>query len=153
MKSLKALEGWFVSTLLVRSILFMPEVSSLYLLVNDWPFSPVSFVFFFWLWFIFSAWQLQILFNYAKTGYWVVCWFSWISLFLPVLARADHKIVLRIKTKQFYDHIMQKLVKTCKNTRPKKQKKSTNNRMLSFGSIEENVELSHIDLAVMFYIT
>ena len=40
----------------------------------------------------------------------IVCWFSWISLFLPVLAWCDHKIVLKIKTKQFYYHIMQELV-------------------------------------------
>ena len=30
-------------------------------------------------------------------------------LFLPVFARCAHKIVRQIKTKQFYDHIMQKL--------------------------------------------
>ena len=44
-----------------------------------------------------------------------------ISVFLPVFAWCDHKIVLQIKTKQFYDHIMQKLVKTGKNTEINKQ--------------------------------
>ena len=47
-----------------------------------------------------------------------------ISMFLPILpvsACCDHKIVLQIKTKQFYDHIMQKLVKTGKNTEINKQ--------------------------------
>ena len=34
-----------------------------------------------------------------------------ISLFLPVFA-CDYKIVLQIKSKQFYEHITQKLVKT-----------------------------------------
>ena len=38
-----------------------------------------------------------------------------ISVYLPVFAWCDHKIVLQIKTNQFYDHIMQKLVKTDKN--------------------------------------
>ena len=33
---------------------------------------------------------------------------------LPVLAWCDYKIVLQIKTKQFYDHIMEELVKTGK---------------------------------------
>ena len=40
-----------------------------------------------------------------------------ISVFLPVLpvfAWCDHNIVLPIKTKQFYDHIMQELVETGK---------------------------------------
>jgi len=48
-----------------------------------------------------------------------------ISVFLPVFARCDHKIVLQIKTKQFYDHIIP-----------------------SFGSIEKNMEPSHIYSAV-----
>ena len=30
--------------------------------------------------------QLQSLFNQSKTWHQIVCWFSWISLFLPVLA-------------------------------------------------------------------
>ena len=55
--------------------------------------------------------QLQNLFNQSKTWHQIVGWFSWISLFLPVLAWCDHKIVLQIKTKQFYEHIMQKRVK------------------------------------------
>ena len=38
--------------------------------------------------------QLQILFNWPKTWHWIVCLFSWIYLFLPVLAWCDHKIVL-----------------------------------------------------------
>ena len=42
-------------------------------------------------------------------------------LFLTVFAWCDHKIVLQIKTKQFYDHIMQKLVKTGKYTEINKQ--------------------------------
>ena len=58
--------------------------------------------------------RLQILFNYPKTWHRIVCWFSWICLFLPVLAWCDHNIVLQNKTKQFYDHIMQELVKTGK---------------------------------------
>ena len=54
-----------------------------------------------------------------------------------VLAWCDHKFFLQIKTKQFYDHIMQKLVKTGKT------QKSINNPMSSFYVIEENMELSH----------
>ena len=50
-----------------------------------------------------------------------------ISVFLPVFAWCDHNIVLQIKTKQFYDHIMQKMIKT---------QKSANNSMSSFGLIE-----------------
>ena len=42
-------------------------------------------------------------------------------LFLPAFAWCDHKIVLQIKKKQFYDHIMQKLVKTGKYTEINKQ--------------------------------
>ena len=37
-------------------------------------------------------------------------------VFLPVFALCDDKIVLQIRTKQFFDHIMQKLIKTGKNT-------------------------------------
>ena len=49
-----------------------------------------------------------------------------ISVFLPVftifcMMWSDHNIVLEIKTKQFYDHIMQKLVKAGKNTEINKQ--------------------------------
>ena len=44
-----------------------------------------------------------------------------ISVVLPVFAWCDHNIVLQIKTKQFYDHIMQKLIKTGKNTEINKQ--------------------------------
>ena len=58
--------------------------------------------------------QLQILFNWAKTWHRIVCWFRWISLFLPVLAWCDHKIVLFWSAEQFYDHIVQELVKTGK---------------------------------------
>ena len=58
--------------------------------------------------------QLQILFNWTKTWHRIVCWFSWIYLYLPAPAWCDHKIVLQIKTQQFYDHIMQVLVKTGK---------------------------------------
>ena len=43
------------------------------------------------------------------------------SVFLPVFAYCDHNIVLQIKTKQFYDHIMQKLVQTGKYTEINKQ--------------------------------
>ena len=46
--------------------------------------------------------------------------------------------------KQFYEHIMQKLVKQVNS------QKSTNNPMSSFGLIEENIELCHIHLAVKF---
>ena len=70
---------------------------------------------------------LQILFNKTKTWHRIVYWFSWISLFLPVLAWCDQKIVLFWSAKQFYDRIMQKPVKTWK---------STNNPMSSFGLIE-----------------
>ena len=45
---------------------------------------------------------------------------------------------------------MQKLVKTVKYT---EIKKSRNNPMSSFGLIEENMELSHIHLAVSFVFT
>ena len=38
------------------------------------------------------------------------------ELTLPVFAWCYHNIVLQIKTKQFSDHIMQKLVKTQKST-------------------------------------
>ena len=58
--------------------------------------------------------QLQILFNHTKTWHPIICWFIWIYLFLLVLAWCVHKIVSQIKTKQFYDHKMQELVKTGK---------------------------------------
>ena len=48
---------------------------------------------------------------------------------LPVLAWCDQQIVLSWSAEQFYDHIMQELVKTGKFT------KSTNNQMSSFGLI------------------
>ena len=79
--------------------------------------------------------QLHILFNETKTWHRIVCWFLWFYLFLPVFAWCDHKIVLQIITKQFYDHTMQKLIKTGKYT---------NNPMSSFGLIEYNLELSCI---------
>ena len=44
-----------------------------------------------------------------------------ISVYLPVFAWCAHKIVLEIKTKQFYVHIMQKLLKTGKYTEINKQ--------------------------------
>ena len=44
-----------------------------------------------------------------------------ISVFLPVFAWCAHRMVLLIKTKQFYEHIMQKLVKTGKYTEMNKQ--------------------------------
>ena len=44
-----------------------------------------------------------------------------ISVFLPVFVWCDHKIVLQIKTKQFYDNIMQKPVKSGKYTEINKQ--------------------------------
>ena len=40
--------------------------------------------------------QLQILFNQTKTWHRIVCWFSWISLFLPVLAWSDHNCFVLI---------------------------------------------------------
>ena len=55
-----------------------------------------------------------------------------ISVFLPVFAWCDHKIVQQINSKQAYDHIMQKLVKQLVITQ-----KSTNNPMSSFGLIKE----------------
>ena len=48
--------------------------------------------------------------------------------------------VLCVKTKQFYDPIMQTQVNT---------QKPTKNPMSSFGLIEENMKLSHIHLAVI----
>ena len=51
----------------------------------------------------------------------------------------DHEIGLRIKTKQFYDHIIQKLGNSVK---------SETNPMSSFGLSEENMELSPIYQAV-----
>ena len=65
--------------------------------------------------------QLHILFNKAKTWHRIVCWFLCIYLFLLVFAWCAHKIVLQIKTKQYYEHIMQKLVKTGKYTEINKQ--------------------------------
>ena len=59
-------------------------------------------------------------------------------VFLPVFT-SFCMIKLFFRSKQNNDHIMQKLVKT---------QKSTNNLMSSFGLIEENMELSHIHLAV-----
>ena len=58
-----------------------------------------------------------------------------ISVFLPVFAWCDHKIVLFWSAEQYYEHIMQKLVKT---------QKLTNNPMSIFGLIKERMELSHI---------
>ena len=52
----------------------------------------------------------------------------------------NHTIVLQIKTKQFYDHIVQKLAKT---------QKSTNNPMSNFGLVEENMQLFHIHFTVL----
>ena len=60
--------------------------------------------------------QLHSLFNEAKTWHWIVCWFLCIYLFLPVFAWCAHKIVLFWSAEQFYEHIMQKLVKTGKYT-------------------------------------
>ena len=67
-----------------------------------------------WTYSLINMRQLQILFNYTKTWHGIDCWFSWIYLFLPVLAWCDHKIVPQIKTKQSYDHNMQEVVKTGK---------------------------------------
>ena len=44
-----------------------------------------------------------------------------ISVFWQVFAWCDHKIVFFWSAEQFYDHIMQKLVKTGKNTEVNKQ--------------------------------
>ena len=63
-------------------------------------------------------------FNQAKTWHRIVCWFLCIYLFLPVLHDVIIKLLCRSKTKQFYHHIMQKLVKTGKtgkNTEINKQ--------------------------------
>ena len=54
--------------------------------------------------------QLQILLNQTKTWHRIVCWFSWIFLFLPVLAWCVHKIFFFWSAEQYYDHIMQELV-------------------------------------------
>ena len=62
-----------------------------------------------------------------------------ISVYLPVFALCAHKFILFWCAEQFYEHIMQKLVKT---------QKSTNNSMSIFGLIEENTELPHIHSAV-----
>ena len=77
--------------------------------------------------------QFHIFFNRAKNWHRIVCWFLCFYLFLPVFAWCDHKIVLFWSAEQYYDHIMQKQVKT---------QKSTNNTMSIFGLIEENMELS-----------
>ena len=45
-----------------------------------------------------------------------------------------------MKTRQFYDHIMQKVGNSGK---------STNNPMSSFGLVEEDMGLSHIHIAVL----
>ena len=74
--------------------------------------------------------QFHIFFNQAKNWHRIVCWFLCFYLFLPVFAWCDHNIVLQIKTKQFSDHIMQKLVKT---------QNSTNNPISSFGLIETKI--------------
>ena len=44
-----------------------------------------------------------------------------ISVYLPVFAWFDHKIILFWSAEQFYDHIMQKQIKTGKNTEINKQ--------------------------------
>ena len=49
------------------------------------------------------------------------CLLIYVFLFLPVFVWCDHKIVLFWSAEQFYDHIMQKLVKTGKNTEFNKQ--------------------------------
>ena len=56
--------------------------------------------------------QLHSLFNHAKTWHGIVCWFLCIYLFLPVFAWCAHKMFL--SAEQFYEHIMQELVKTDK---------------------------------------
>ena len=65
--------------------------------------------------------QLEILFYQAETWHRIVCWFSWISLFLPVLGWCDHKVVLFWYAEQFYDHIIQELVETGKFSQINKQ--------------------------------
>ena len=65
--------------------------------------------------------QFHIFFNQAKNWHKIVCWFLRFYLLLPVFAWCDHDIDLQIKTNQFYDHIMQKLVKKGKNTEINKQ--------------------------------
>ena len=56
--------------------------------------------------------SIHIFFSQAKIWHQIACWYLNFYLFLPVLAWCDHNIVLKVKTKQFYDHIVQKLVKT-----------------------------------------
>ena len=65
--------------------------------------------------------------NFIQLSQNLTCWFLCFYLFLPVFAWSDHEIVLFWYAEQFYDHIMQKLVKT---------QNSTNNLMSSFGLIE-----------------
>ena len=65
--------------------------------------------------------QFHIFLNQTKTWLWIVCRFLCFYLFLPLFAWCDHNIVLQIKTKQFYDHIMQKVVKTGKKTEINKE--------------------------------
>ena len=82
--------------------------------------------------------QFHIFFNQDKNWHGIVCQF----LFWPVFARCDHNIVLQIKTKQFSDHITQKL-ETGKNTKINKHFD------VNFGLIKKNLELSHIYQAVI----
>ena len=65
--------------------------------------------------------QFHIFFNWAKNWHQIVCWFSWIFLNSPVFAWYVHKIVLKIKTKQFDEHIMQKLGNSGKFSKINKQ--------------------------------
>ena len=59
--------------------------------------------------------------NFIQLSQNLTCWFLCFYLFLPVFAWSDHEIVLFWYAEQFYDHIMQKLVKTGKNTEINKQ--------------------------------
>ena len=67
-----------------------------------------------------SIWGLQ--FNkYETAPNFIQLSQNFFSLFFPVFACPDHKIVLQIKTKQSYDQVMQKQVKTRNNTEINKQ--------------------------------
>ena len=85
--------------------------------------------------------HFHIFFNRGKNWHQIVCSFLCFYQFLHDVIIILN-IVLQIKTKQFYDHILQKLVKTGKNTKINKQSD------VKFW-LKWNLELSHIYQAVM----
>jgi hypothetical protein len=62
--------------------------------------------------------QLHILFNQAKIWHQIVCW---LLCFLPVYTSFCIMWSLNCSAEQFCDHVMQKLIKTGKNTEINKQ--------------------------------